>query len=111
MFELQNELGKKLILIGQCFDGASSLRFQGQGHIRSRINAFAMYVHCRSHLINLAVTDTLTSEFSKSHELIQRVFAFLRESTQRVEILKNSQILYQTSKGGKKISIILTEQA
>ncbi len=111
MFELQNELGKKLILIGQCFDGASSLRFQGQGHIRSRINAFAMYIHCRSHLINLAVTDTLTNEFSKSHELIQRVFAFLRESTQRVNILKNSQILYQTSKEGKNISIILTAQA
>jgi adenosylmethionine-8-amino-7-oxononanoate aminotransferase len=37
LFKLENELGKKLILIGQCFDGASALWCQVQGHIRSRI--------------------------------------------------------------------------
>jgi hypothetical protein len=101
LFKLENELGKKLILIGQCFDGASALRCQAQGHIRSRINAFAFYIHCRSHLINLCVKDTLTKDFSKSHDLIHRTLVFFNESAQRLNILKTSQVIHGTSKAGK----------
>ncbi len=101
LHHLQDKLGITFILIGQCFDGASSLRCQAQGHIRSRINAFAMYIQCRSHLINLAVKDTLNDEFTKSHELMQKTLVFLRDSPQRLNILKNAQIVLEKRKEGK----------
>ncbi|CAF1077730.1 unnamed protein product [Rotaria sordida] len=103
LFDLEKELDKKFILIGQCFDGASSVRCQAQGHIRSRINAFAFYVHCRSHLINLSVKDTLTNEFYQSYDLIHRTLVFFQESAQRLDILKRSQIFHTTSKEGSKV--------
>lgn len=101
LHHLQEELGKNLILIGQCFDGASSMRFQAQGHVRSRINAFAMYIQCRSHLVNLAVKDTLKTDFTKSHELMHKSLVFLRDSPQRLNILKNAQIVLEKEKEGE----------
>ncbi|CAF1422697.1 unnamed protein product, partial [Rotaria sordida] len=103
LFDLEKESDKKFILVGQCFDGASSVRCQAQGHIRSRINAFAFYVHCRSHLINLSVKDTLTNEFYKSYDLIHRTRVFFQESPQRLDTLKRSQIFHEISKEGSKV--------
>lgn len=100
---MENELGKKFILVGQCIDGAAALRCQTQGHIRSRINTFAFYIQCRSHLINLSVKDTLTNELGKTHDLIHRTLRFFNESSQRLNILKNSQIVHETGKEGKQL--------
>ena len=103
--DLETDLGKKLIVIGQCFDGASALRCQAQGHVRSRISAFAFYIQCRSHLINLSVKDTLADDFYKSHDLMHRTLVFLNESAQRLNVLKNCQIAHGTSKEGKTKNI------
>ncbi|CAF3919436.1 unnamed protein product, partial [Rotaria magnacalcarata] len=103
LFELEKQLGKKLILIGQCFDGASALRCQAQGHVRSRISTFALYIHCRSHLINLCVKDTLTREFFKSHDLIHKTLVFFNDSSQQLNILKQSQVIHGTSKEGARV--------
>jgi len=40
---------------------------------------------------------------SKSHDLIHRTLVFFNESSQRLNILKRSQIAHETSKEGKEI--------
>ncbi|CAF1326329.1 unnamed protein product [Didymodactylos carnosus] len=58
---IQNELEKEFIIVCQCYDGASALRFQLQGHFRAKWCAFAIYLYCRSHLLNLCVKDAIGS--------------------------------------------------
>ena len=96
-------MGKELILLGQCFHGAAALRCQTQGHVRSKISAFAFYVQCRSHLINLSVKDTFTNELSTSYDIIRRTLVFFNESSQRLNILKGSQVFHAISKEGKEV--------
>jgi hypothetical protein len=48
------------------------------------------------------VKDTLTNEFYQSYDLIHRTLVFFQESTQRLDILKRSQIFHATSKDGKE---------
>jgi len=48
------------------------------------------------------VKDTLTNEFYQSYDLIHRTLVFFQESTQRLDILKRSQIFHATSKEGKE---------
>ena len=48
-------------IVGQCYDGAAIMSGYKKG-VASRIQevaAFAIYVHCYAHLLNLALQDTL----------------------------------------------------
>ncbi|CAF1164600.1 unnamed protein product [Didymodactylos carnosus] len=93
---IQNELEKEFIIVCQCYDGASALRFQLQGHFRARWCAFAIYLYCRSHLLNLCVKDAIGSVFNKTYKLVRSTLIFIRDGAFRAILLKRSQEIQAT---------------
>jgi hypothetical protein len=104
MAKLERECGKKLIITAQTYDGASSMRYQAQGHIRSRLSAWGFYVYCRSHLLNLSVKDAVEYTLCDAYDTAKSALVFLRDSSHRLEILTNSQKTVGSSKNGTKKS-------
>ncbi|CAF1528067.1 unnamed protein product [Adineta steineri] len=88
---LQKQVGKEFIVTAQTYDGAAAMRFQAQGHVRSRIWAWAIYVYCHSHLLNLSIKDSIEYSFYDSFDTIKSALVFLRDSPHRLDILINSQ--------------------
>ena len=99
---LQRAAGKRFIITAQSYDGASSMRYQAQGHIRSRLSVWAMYVYCRSHLLNLSVKDAIEWSFYDAYDTIKSALVFLRDSPHRMEVLFNSQKAIGSSREGTR---------
>jgi hypothetical protein len=76
------------------------MRFQTTGHVQARLSAWATYVYCRSHLLNLAVREAIENNCYDSFDTLKASLGFIRDSPQRLEILLNSQKLNGTSKRG-----------
>ncbi|CAF1640730.1 unnamed protein product, partial [Adineta ricciae] len=100
---LQKQVGKELIITAQTYDGAAAMRFQAQGHVRGRLSAWAIYVYCHSHLLNLSVKDSIEYSFYDSYDTIKSALVFLRDSPHRLQILINSQKVVDSSKKGQSI--------
>ncbi|CAF1455821.1 unnamed protein product [Rotaria magnacalcarata] len=88
---LQKQTGNELIITAQTYDGAACMRFQAQGHIRSRLSAWGFYIYCRSHLLNLGVKDAIEYSFYDAFDTIKSALIYLNDSPYRIEILFNSQ--------------------
>ncbi|CAF4546828.1 unnamed protein product [Rotaria sp. Silwood2] len=88
---LQKQAGKELIITAQTYDEAACMRFQAQGHIRSRLSAWGFYIYCRSHLLNLGVKDAIEYSFYDAFDTIKSALIYLSDSPYRIEILFNSQ--------------------
>ena len=101
---LQKQVGKQFIITAQTYDGAAAMRFQAKGHIQSRLSAWAIYIYCRSHLLNLSVKDAIQYSFYDAYDTIKSALVFLGDSTHRIEILFNSQKFTGSSKKGKYLS-------
>jgi hypothetical protein len=101
---LQKQVGKKFIITAQTYDGAASMRFQAQGHVQSRLSSWAIYIYCRSHLLNLSIKDAIEYSFYDSFDTIKSALIFLGDSPHRLEILFNSQKLTNSSKKGMDLS-------
>ena len=99
--QLQKDIGKELIITAQTYDGASSMRFQAQGHVRSRISAWGMYIYCRSHLLNLSVGDAIANAMFDAYDTVHSTLVFLRDSPQRLQILFESQKLSNPKAKGR----------
>jgi hypothetical protein len=97
---LQKQAGKDFIITAQTYDGASNMRFQAKGHILSRLSAWAFYIYCRSHLLNLSVRDAIEYSFYDTYDTIKSALVYLNGSPQRLEILFNSQKCTGSSKKG-----------
>ena len=77
---------------GQCYDGASTM----SGHISGvaarilQTESRAVFTHCQMHSLNLAIQDTMSSisQFRDFFNLMQELVVFLRDSSQRCEIVK-----------------------
>jgi len=98
--QLQRDSGIELIITGQTYDGASSMRFQAQGHIRARLSSWAFYVYCRSHLLNLSVKDAIEQSMYDVYDTVNSTLMFLRDSPHRLMILFESQKIIKSSKKG-----------
>lgn len=97
---LQKQVGNELIITAQTYDGAACMRFPAQGHIRSRLSAWSFYIYCRSHLLNLSVKDAIECSFYDAFDTIKSALIYLNDSSNRIEILFNSQKLTGSSKRG-----------
>ncbi len=102
---LQKQVGKEFIITAQTYDGAANMRFQAKGHIQSRLSAWAIYIYCRSHLLNLSIKDAIEYSFYDAFDTIKSALIFLGDSTHRVEILFNSQKFIGSSKKGTDFSL------
>jgi hypothetical protein len=80
------------------------MRFQAQGHVRSRLSAWATYIYCCSHLLNLSIKDAIEYSFYDAYDTIKSALIFLSDSPHRLEILFNSKKLTGSSKKGMKLS-------
>ncbi len=100
---LQKQAGKQFIITAQTYDGAACMRFQLQGHVQGRLSAWAMYIYCRSHLLNLSIKDAIDYSFHDAFDTIKSALIFLNDSPQRLEILFNSQKLVGSSKKGMNL--------
>ena len=98
---LQNYVGKEIIITAQTYDGASAMRFQAQGHIRSRLSAWGIYIYCRSHLLNLSVEDAIQNSMYDVYDTAHLTLVFLRDSPHRLQVLFESQKLINFNKKGK----------
>lgn len=101
---LQKQVGKEFIITAQTYDGAACMRFQAQGHVHSRLSAWAVYVYCRSHLLNLSINDAVEYSFYDTFDTIKSALIYLGDSPYRFEILFNSQKLTGSSKKGMDLS-------
>jgi len=101
--QLEKDAGKRFIVSGQTYDGASNMRYQTSGHVRSRESAWAFYIYCRSHLLNLAVKESGENHFYESFDTLKSALSFIRDSPQRLDILFNSQKLNGTTKKGMNL--------
>ena len=45
--QLQKDADKELIITVQAYDGTSSMHFQAQGHVHSRLSVWDTYMYCR----------------------------------------------------------------
>jgi hypothetical protein len=99
--QLQKDINKELIITAQTYDGAASMRFQAQGHVRSRLSAWGMYVYCRSHLLNLSVQDAIEDATFDVYDTVHSTLVFLRDSSQRLQILFESQKLTNPNAKGR----------
>jgi hypothetical protein len=77
------------------------MRYQAQGHIRSRLSAWALYIYCRSHLLNLSVQDAIEISMYDVYDTVQSTLVFLRDSPHRLQTLFQSQKLINPNKKGK----------
>ena len=97
---MQKQADKNFIITAQTYDGAASMRFQAKGHIQGRLSAWAFYIYCRSHLLNLSVKDAIEYSFYDTYDTIKSALIYLGESPKRLEILFNSQKCVGSSKKG-----------
>ena len=77
------------------------MRYQAQGHIRSRLSAWGFYVYCRSHLLNLSVQDAIEGSMYDAYDTVHSTLVFLRDSPYRLQILFDSQKVIDSNKKGK----------
>ncbi|CAF1104271.1 unnamed protein product [Rotaria sordida] len=94
------ETNKELIITAQTYDGASSMRYQAQGHVRSRLSAWAIYIYCRSHLLNLSVQDAIEIYIYDIYDTVHSTLVFLRDSSIRLQVLYESQKLINCNNKG-----------
>ena len=97
---LQKQAGKNFVITAQTYDGASNMRFQAKGHILSRLSAWAFYIYCRSHLLNLSVKYAIQYSFYDAYDTVKSALVYLNASSQRLDILFNSQKCTGSSKKG-----------
>jgi hypothetical protein len=76
------------------------MRYQAQGHIRSRLSAWGYYFYCRSHLLNLSVHDAINDSMFDAYDTVQSTLVFLRDSPHRLQVLFESQKLINTNTKG-----------
>ena len=76
------------------------MRHRTSDHVHGRLSAWGFYIYCRSHLLNLAVEETVENYLYESFDTLKSALLFIRNSLQRLEILFNSQKLNVTSKKG-----------
>lgn len=98
--DLQKKVGKQFIITAQTYDGAASMRFQAQGHVQSRLSAWALYIYCRSHLLNLSIKDAIQYSFYDAYDTIKSALVFLNDSPHRLEMLFDSQKMVGSSTKG-----------
>ncbi|CAF0985195.1 unnamed protein product, partial [Didymodactylos carnosus] len=65
-------------------------------HFRARWCAFAIYLYCRSRLLNLCVKDAIGSVFNKTYKLVRSTLIFIRDGAFRAILLKRSQEIQAT---------------
>ena len=97
-------MGKEFIITAQTYDGAACMRFQAQGHFKSRLSAWGIYIYCRSHLLNLSIKDAIEYSFYDAFDTVKSALVFLGDSPRRMEILFNSQKVTGSSKKGADLS-------
>jgi hypothetical protein len=108
--QLEKDAGKQFIITGQTYDGVSSMRFQTSGHVQARLSAWATYVYCRSHLLNLAIKEAVENNCYDSFDTLRASLVYIRDSLQRLEILLNSQKINGTSKRGINLHNFVKKQ-
>ncbi len=64
-------MGKEFIITAQTYDGAAAMRFQAKGHIQGHISVWAIYVYCRSNLLNLSIKDSIEYSFYDAFDTIK----------------------------------------
>ena len=77
------------------------MRYQAQGHIRSRLSTWGLYVYCRSHLLNLSVEDAIENSVYDAYDTVHSTLVFLRDSPHRLQVLFKSQKIVDSNKKGK----------
>ncbi|CAF4934312.1 unnamed protein product, partial [Rotaria sp. Silwood1] len=97
---LQQETNKELIITAQTYDGASSMSYQARGHVRSRLSTWAIYIYCRSHLLNLSVQDAIEIYMYDIYDTVHSTLVFLRDSSIRLQVLSESQKLINCNNKG-----------
>ena len=89
-------------IVGQCYDGAANMSGINKGLAArmKKTSPLAIYVHCFSHLLNLAIQDTMTSIEPLKHTLstIQSLYNFLEGSTKRHAIFHGLKSIVLTLK-------------
>jgi hypothetical protein len=55
------------------------MRFQLQGHVQGRLSAWAIYIYCRSHLLNLSIKDAIDYSFYDAFDTIKSALIFLND--------------------------------
>ena len=94
-------MGGEVIITAQTYDGAAAMRYQAQGHIRSRLSAWGLYVCCRSNLLNLSVRNAIEGSMYDAYDTVHSTLVFLRDSPYRRQILFDSQKGIDSNKKGK----------
>ena len=77
------------------------MRYQAQGHVRSRLSAWGLYVYCRSHLLNLSVQEAIEGSMYDAYDTVHSTLVFLRDSPHRLQTLFDSQKVINSNKKGK----------
>lgn len=93
--KMKNELERLGIeskyLHGQGYDGCSAMKGNVKGvqaKVKERINPNALYVHCSSHSLNLALTDACKiKDIRNTFQSLNEVFKFVRSSAKWSSIL------------------------
>lgn len=94
-------------LRGQGYDGGSNMagKFQGVQARIKQLNPLAVYIHCASHQLNLALTHACAEpSIRNASGVINEVINFLKDSAQRVH--KMDTILREQHPGGKRHKLI-----
>ena len=82
-------------LRGQAYDGASAMsspRVGAQAYVKAETNTHAHYIHCHSHVLNLAASSSILQDIRNIIGLINEVFLFFDNSPKRqlffIDVLK-----------------------
>lgn len=79
-------------LHGQGYDGCSAMKGsvkEVQAKTKELISPKALYVHCNSHSLNLALTDACKiSDIRNTFQSLKEVIKFVRASPKRISALK-----------------------
>jgi len=96
--DLEKDANKKLIITAQTYDGAPTMRYQAQGHIRSYLSTWAFYMYCRSHLLNLSAQDAIENLMYDVYDTVHSTLVFLRDSPHRLQVLFKSQKIIDSNR-------------
>jgi hypothetical protein len=82
--------------VGECFNGAANMSgvHKGLATRMKECSPLVVYVHCYSHLLNLALQDSMTSIESARNALgmVQKLYTFLEASPKRHRIFQDLEI-------------------
>lgn len=83
------------LCVGQCYDGASVMSGRMSG-VQARFlkhAPYATYIHCRAHLLNLALVNTI-KDIPEVHEffgITQKLYDFISNSNTRQQLFVSAQ--------------------